>query len=361
MTSKTPNNDDAAPTAPPAPPANISALLSTEHPHKVRYASNSWLEMVGLPTLADAMGRTLSFLIGSGTDREQLQQGLSAVCYHNESFTTRLIMYDKHGTPFAHTLHLEPVLAAIESGPGLIRATSSDVVRIGVPMDSEGNPREDDILRKAGSNMHLAAILDDGLDAPLQGVLFCDGSFNSLAAATSLGNLVPLPALTSLVTLPSGACGEYSVITTGGPSHKVLWASPSWLALCEFGPCELVGRSLRLIQGPGTDANVVRALMKGVREEQPTRVTLINYSKNMRPFKHTLLVVPVKTASGTFFRGTSTEVCELNAGEYGLVQRQRSLDSLSLDDEVWDDDMEDYLEKWRAFDKDCAGCLVSQQ
>ena len=60
----------------------------------------------------------------------------------------------------------------------------------------------------------------------------------------------------------------------------MMWASGDWLAFCGFERDEVAGKTLKIIQGPETDADTVAALMDAVRRMDTINVTLTNYTRH---------------------------------------------------------------------------------
>ena len=134
-----------------------------------------------------------------------------------------------------------------------------------------------------------------------------------------------------------------TVITQGHAPYSVLWASPAWLSLCGFTAVELMGDSLRCIQGPGTDAVKIQALMAAVARRDAVSVEkLVNYDKHKVPFVQNLSVEPISTPRGTFFRASSSAVCRL-----GPPLAQPS-------DVWWGDAFEEHLAAWEELDRQWA-------
>ena len=58
------------------------------------------------------------------------------------------------------------------------------------------------------------------------------------------------------------------------------------------------GLTLKLLQGRRTSANAIRELMTAVGANEACSVTLVNYTKDRRPFSHTLQLEPLRDVSG---------------------------------------------------------------
>lgn len=92
------------------------------------------------------------------------------------------------------------------------------------------------------------------------------------------------------------SCGPPAmiVLTQASPPYAIMWASPHWLNVCGFTMPEIVGGTLRCIQGPATDKGAIGCLMTTVQNKQRCSIpNLVNYDKSRRPFMHTLTIFPV--------------------------------------------------------------------
>jgi len=109
------------------------------------------------------------------------------------------------------------------------------------------------------------------------------------------------------------------VLVTIDPPFEVIWASDEWLNFCGFRDNEIVGKTLKLIQGPGTDQGAIDALMSAVARREVFTTTLLNYTKRGVPFYHTLTIDPLTDSQGQahLFRAQSTSIvtCMQNAGQ----------------------------------------------
>ena len=92
--------------------------------------------------------------------------------------------------------------------------------------------------------------------------------------------------------------GIVQVITEATPPHRALSVSPGWQQLCGYSRDDVLGRPLKLIQGPGTEPDALRALMRAVEMQMPVSVRLTNYTKSGVPFVHQLSCEPLRDPSG---------------------------------------------------------------
>jgi len=107
-----------------------------------------------------------------------------------------------------------------------------------------------------------------------------------------------------------------AVVCRAVPPYHVIYANSSWQELCGFTSHEMLGRSLRCLQGPATNQQAVNAMMNAVEKEEAITIpSLVNYDKQRRPFVHTVSITPLTSADGSVehFRATSSQVSLLAA------------------------------------------------
>ena len=91
----------------------------------------------------------------------------------------------------------------------------------------------------------------------------------------------------------------------------MLWASEDWLTFCGFTNDEIVGRSLKILQGDATDLDTAEAINFAALSGEEISATLINYTKRGWSFEHTVHVEPLLNPSrdsAAVFRVTSHNV-----------------------------------------------------
>ena len=90
----------------------------------------------------------------------------------------------------------------------------------------------------------------------------------------------------------------------------VLSASDEWLSFCGFEKEQIVGRTLKILQGPGTDRATLNGIMDAAKQRSVCSATLLNYTRRSVPFYHTITIEPLTDSYGQpqVFKVYSTSV-----------------------------------------------------
>lgn len=105
--------------------------------------------------------------------------------------------------------------------------------------------------------------------------------------------------------------------------YSVLWASEDWLNFCGF--TDIVGKSLKMLQGPETDADTADAIKFAAMRHEPITATLINYTKSHIPFQHTIHVEVLFKANAepALFKVTSQDIVSFRDLEDAARMREQ--------------------------------------
>nr|AML77834.1 putative LOV domain-containing protein [Dipteris conjugata] len=77
------------------------------------------------------------------------------------------------------------------------------------------------------------------------------------------------------------------------PDHPIVFASDGFLHMTGYSAEDVLGRNCRFLQGPATDRGTVLKIRDAIREERPCQVTILNYTKDGRPFWNLFHMAPV--------------------------------------------------------------------
>jgi diguanylate cyclase (GGDEF)-like protein/PAS domain S-box-containing protein len=107
------------------------------------------------------------------------------------------------------------------------------------------------------------------------------------------------------------------------PGPVIVYANASLSEQTGYAPHELLGRSPRLFQGPGTDLSVTGRFREHLRQWHHCEMEVLNYSRDGQPIWIDLKVAPLADADGWFTHWVSVQrdVSDRKAGEQQLVQQ----------------------------------------
>ena len=91
---------------------------------------------------------------------------------------------------------------------------------------------------------------------------------------------------------------EPALLFSGYSPFPVTDVNDLWLQASGFSRKEVIGQTMRIIQGPETERDIVDELMTHIRRCQPFSTVLTNYTKLRQPFRNELHVEPVDAWNG---------------------------------------------------------------
>jgi PAS domain S-box-containing protein len=89
------------------------------------------------------------------------------------------------------------------------------------------------------------------------------------------------------------------LITDATQAAKIIYANNAFRTLTGYAPSEVIGKTPRILQGPGTDKKVIARLGKALKKGGKFEGRAINYRKDGTPFIMYWRVMPVKVAGKT--------------------------------------------------------------
>jgi len=94
------------------------------------------------------------------------------------------------------------------------------------------------------------------------------------------------------------AAGHSAVICLATTGVPVIYVSEVFEAHTGYKPCEVIGKSLSILQGPMTEAQAVEDFRFLIENQVPGTVRITNYRKDKTPFVHECALRPIKDARG---------------------------------------------------------------
>jgi len=88
---------------------------------------------------------------------------------------------------------------------------------------------------------------------------------------------------------------EKSVVITDPhlPDNPVIFVSDEFEQQTGYSSDETIGRNCRMLQGPGTDRDAVRAIRYALLAETSFVIDILNYRKDGEPFLNRLRIRPI--------------------------------------------------------------------
>jgi PAS domain S-box-containing protein len=89
------------------------------------------------------------------------------------------------------------------------------------------------------------------------------------------------------------------LITDATQAARIIYANKAFKTLTGYRPSEVIGKTPRILQGPGTDKKVIARLGRALKKGRKFEGRAINYRKDGTPFIMDWRVMPVKTTRQT--------------------------------------------------------------
>ena len=84
------------------------------------------------------------------------------------------------------------------------------------------------------------------------------------------------------------------LVTDASPEGKIIYANKSFKKLTGHDPAEIIGKTPRILQGPGTDLKVIARLADALKSGDKFEGKAINYKKDGTPFIMYWRVLPIR-------------------------------------------------------------------
>jgi diguanylate cyclase (GGDEF)-like protein/PAS domain S-box-containing protein len=112
------------------------------------------------------------------------------------------------------------------------------------------------------------------------------------------------------------------IVTTAelGPSGpSIVYVNPAFTRLTGYAAAEVIGRTPRILQGPGTSRATLDNIAAGLRDGRPVHEKVLNFSKSGVPYWLDLKIVPLRDGDGPITH-------------FAAIQRDITLDKRRLDE-----------------------------
>jgi PAS domain S-box-containing protein len=86
------------------------------------------------------------------------------------------------------------------------------------------------------------------------------------------------------------------LVTDSSAKGRIIYANKAFKKLTGYDPAEVVGKDPRMLQGPGTDRNVIERLSATLKAGGRFEGRAVNYKKDGTPFVMNWRMFPLKDA-----------------------------------------------------------------
>ncbi len=84
------------------------------------------------------------------------------------------------------------------------------------------------------------------------------------------------------------------LITEASAEGKIIYANKAFKKLTGYDPSAVIGKTPRILQGPGTDTKVIARLVDALKSGRKFEGKAINYKKDKTPFIMYWRVLPIR-------------------------------------------------------------------
>ncbi len=82
------------------------------------------------------------------------------------------------------------------------------------------------------------------------------------------------------------------------PGPTIVYVNPAFTTLTGYAAEEVLGRSPRILQGPGTDLETLRRVAEDLSAGREARATVLNYTRSGEPYHIEMYIVPLRNGQG---------------------------------------------------------------
>jgi PAS domain S-box-containing protein len=224
-------------------------------------------------------------------------------------------------------LGLAAAPASVDDALQRVQAEQLPILRAAVDAAVAGAPafdRELDFRTDDGRSLHLR-LLGEAVRGPDGEVTAIQGAVQDVTEAHRADQELRL--MQACVAQLNDVVVVTAAEPLDAPGPNIVFVNQAFERLTGWRSAEVLGRSPRMLQGPGTDAAELARVGRALRARQPVRAELMNYAKDGRPYWIDLSIVPVVAVSGqvSHFVAVHRDITDRRHAEQALREAQQAL------------------------------------
>ena len=156
------------------------------------------------------------------------------------------------------------------------------------------------------------------------------GPLKTSVSQDPFGLVLPLDVLGAAVDGFNDVVMVTEVDPIAEPGPRVLFVNPAFERITGYKAAEVLGRSPRFLQGPGTSAEEIKRIEEALAERRPVRAELLNYKKDGTPFWFEFEASSMRSPSTgvDYFVFIQRDITERKRSEVAQREQERAISTL---------------------------------
>lgn len=133
---------------------------------------------------------------------------------------------------------------------------------------------------------------------------------------------LPTRAMRQMIETVNDAIVVTKAEDLGRPGPEIIYVNPAFCAISGYDLDEVIGRSPRILQGPGTDPRALGRIRAALTAGRSCREEVLNYTKTGAPYWLDIHIVPLRGDGGTveYFAAIERDVTEQRGNTERLMR-----------------------------------------
>ena len=115
------------------------------------------------------------------------------------------------------------------------------------------------------------------------------------------------------------------------PGPKIVYVNKAFTDLTGFAPEEVIGKTPRILQGPDSHPETRAEIRAALKNKEPIRTVIVNYSKSGRKYWLDMNIIPLRNSNGevNHFAAIERDLTEIKEAEEVIRKKNKELAELN--------------------------------